>query len=364
MSPSQPPPSSISLTAGEVAARIGGRVEGDASVRVTGLAGLKDAKPGDISFLSNERYAPDMATTRASVVIVAESWAGSTAATLVRVGDPNRALIGVTAWYARASAPVVPGVHPSAVVAAGVDLGPDVSIGPYAVIEPGARIGARTIVGPLCYIGHGVAIGPDCRFYPHASVREFTRIGARCIVHNGAVLGSDGFGYYPENGAWKKIPQVGVVVLGDDVEIGANVTVDRARFGETRIESGVKIDNLCQIAHNVVIGRDTAMAAQTGVSGSATIGARVQVGGQVGVAGHLSIGDDSVIGAQSGISKTVAPKSQMFGTPAMPQMKWARWHAHLMRVPELRAQVAELQTRLEALEAAGRAGGRTETESA
>lgn len=364
MNPNQPPLSNISLTAGEVAARIGGRVDGDPGVRVSGLAGLKEAKAGDISFLSNERYAPEMATTRASAVIVAESWTGSTAATVIRVADPNRALLAVTAWYARASAPVVPGVHPTAVVAAGVQLGPDVSVGAHAVIEPGACIGANSIVGALCYIGHGVVVGPDCRFYPHVSIREFTRVGARCIVHNGAVLGSDGFGYLPDNGTWKKIPQVGVVVLGDDVEIGANVTVDRARFGETRIESGTKIDNLCQVAHNVVIGRDTAIAAQTGISGSVTIGARVQMGGQVGVAGHLTIGDECVIGAQSGISKTIPPKSHVFGTPAIPQMKWARWHAHLMRVPELREQVAALQARLDAVEGARRKSDSTGTEPA
>jgi UDP-3-O-[3-hydroxymyristoyl] glucosamine N-acyltransferase len=245
---------------------------------------------------------------------------------------------------------VKPGLHPTAVIGEGVRMGRDVSIGPYCVIEPGAAVGDRTALGASCYVGHEAVIGDDCRLYPHVTVREYCRIGCRAIVHNGAVIGSDGFGYAKEGARWKKIPQVGIVVLGDDVEIGANTTIDRARFGETRIGNGVKIDNLVQVAHNVIIGDDTAIAAQVGIAGSTRVGARVQLGGQAGVAGHISVGDDSVAGGQAGVTKDVPPATFVSGYPAMPHNEARKMHASLMRLPELKKKVADMETRLKALE--------------
>ena len=223
-------------------------------------------------------------------------------------------------------------------------------MGPFCTIEPGAVIGDRTVLVASCYVGHSCEIGSDCRLYSNVSVREYVKIGNRVILQNGAVIGADGFGYTKESGHYKKIPQVGIVVLGDDVEIGANTTVDRARFGETRIGNGTKLDNLIQIGHNVTVGEDVVMASQVGISGSCHVGSRVQLGGQVGLAGHLKVGDDSVVAAQSGVSKDVPPASYMFGTPAMPALAAKKMHAHMMRMPELKAKIVELEARLKAVE--------------
>jgi UDP-3-O-[3-hydroxymyristoyl] glucosamine N-acyltransferase len=200
------------------------------------------------------------------------------------------------------------------------------------------------------YIGHGTRIGAQCRLYPFASVREYCVVGNRCILHNGSVIGSDGFGYAPDPTGWKKIAQIGVVELGDEVEIGANTTIDRARFGKTLIGTGVKIDNLVQIAHNVKVGAHTAMAAQVGVSGSTTVGRHCMLAGQVGVAGHLTIGDQCLILAQAGVTKDVPSGSTLYGTPAMPADKARKAHAHMMRIPDLKERVAELEKRIAELE--------------
>ena len=223
-------------------------------------------------------------------------------------------------------------------------------VGPHCVVEPGAAIGDGTVLVAQCYVGHSCEVGQNCLFHPHVTLREYTRVGNRVVLQNGAVIGSDGFGYVKDAGHWRKIPQVGIVVLGDDVEIGANTTIDRARFGETRIGNGTKLDNLIQIAHNVTVGEDTAMAAQVGVSGSSHIGSRVQIGGQVGVAGHIHVGDDSVLMAQSGVSKDIPPASVMFGSPAMPAREAKKLHAHLARLPELKKKIAELEARIKAME--------------
>ena len=340
----------MALTVEEISRRLGGRLEGEGTAAITALAAIKEAKSGDITFLANPRYAHEVPGTRASAVIVAEDWQGACPAALIRVKDPNLAFTEVASWLAPRLTPAFSGIHPTAVIAPDARLGIDVAVGPAAVIEPGAVIGERTLIGAGCYIGHGTVIGTDCRFYPHVSTREYTRIGDRCIFHNGAVIGSDGFGYNREGAKWKKIPQLGVVVIGDDVELGANMTVDRARFGETRIGNGTKIDNLVQVAHNVTIGEDVAIASQAGISGSTSIGSRVQIGGQAGFTGHLEIGDDSVVGAQSGVSKNVPPKTFVLGAPAMRYDKMMKTNAHVMRLPELKQRVAALEARIKQLE--------------
>ncbi len=340
----------------QIAEVVGGRVEGDGAVRICGVASLGEAVAGDLTFLANPKYAGEAAKTRAAAVIVGEDFTGACPAALVRVKNPDRAFMMAVILLAPPQPVPVPGVHATAIVAEGVTLGAGVSIGPYCVIEAGVSIGARSAIGAHGYVGHDVSIGEDCRFYPLVSIRERVTIGSRVILHNGTVIGSDGFGYVPENGQWTKIPQLGTVVVGDDVEIGANVTVDRARFGKTVIGRGVKIDNLVQIAHNVQVGDHTAMAAQVGVAGSAEIGAGVQLGGQVGVAGHLTIGDKAIIGAQAGVTKDVAPGAFMWGTPASTMEKFSDIRAHTMRLPELKKRVQEMEKRIAQLESGNNRG--------
>ncbi len=338
----------------EVAERLGAVCEGPEDVVITGVAGVRDAHPGEVTFLANPKYAADAASTRASAIIVPMAWDRPCHATLIRVENPDAAFARVVEWFAPAPVRPVPGVHPTAVVAPDVRLGAEVSIGPYCVIEPGARIGARTTLMAGVYVGHEAEIGDDGLLYPHVSLRERVKIGHRVILHNGVVIGSDGFGYTVNaEGVRTKIPQVGTVVVGDDVEIGANTTVDRARFGKTVIGRGVKIDNLVQIAHNVFIGDHAVIVAQVGIAGSTTIGSRVVLAGQVGVSGHLVIGEGTIVGAQSGVSKSLPPGGYYLGSPAQPHEKTMRALAHLQRLPEWKKTIDQMAERLARLEARG-----------
>jgi UDP-3-O-[3-hydroxymyristoyl] glucosamine N-acyltransferase len=341
----------MGLTVAEIARRLGGRVEGDGSIEISGVAGLKEAGAGDISFLGNPRYAADVAHTGASAVLVNEDWSGTCPAAVVRVRDANAAFAEAAAWLMPGDEPAVKGIHPTAVIAGDVTLGADVGIGPYCVLEAGVSVGARTVLLAGCCVGQGSSIGDDCRLYPHVSVRERTRIGNRVIIHNGAVIGSDGFGYTREGAKWKKIPQRGRVVIGDDVEIGANTTIDRGRFGKTRVGRGTKIDNLVQIGHNCAIGEDCIICGAVGIAGSVVIGNHVTVAGQVGIAGHLTIGDNAVILAQSGIAKDVPAGTIMFGTPAVPHTEFKRMNAAAHRLPELLAKLRELEQQVAELRA-------------
>ena len=347
----------MSLTVTEIAAKVGGRLEGVGDTVVTGLAALDDAAAGDITFLSNPRYASLVGETKASAVLVNEGWTGTAACSVIRVKNADAAFAAVATLLSPPAPLPVAGIHPTAVIAPDAKIGAGVSIGPYCVIEKGAVVGDRTVLFAGCYIGMGVTVGCDCLFYPHVTTREFVKIGNRVILNNGSVIGSDGFGYAKDGRAWKKIPQVGIVEIGDDAEIGANATIDRARFGKTVIGKGVKIDNLVQIAHNVKIGDNTAMAAQVGISGSTTIGSNVQLGGQAGLAGHLHVGDNSVVGAQAGVTKDVKPATFVSGYPAMDHHQATKLHAHVARLPELKARVAELERKLKELEERTGKGG-------
>jgi UDP-3-O-[3-hydroxymyristoyl] glucosamine N-acyltransferase len=338
------------MTAAEIAQRLGGTLTGDGSAEIKGLAGLQDAGPGDITFLSNPRYATAMAQTNASVVVVNEGWKGESKASIIRVKNADKAFSMAASLLAPPPPQFAPGVHATAIIAKDAKLGANVAIGPYCVIEPGVTVGDRTVLCAGCYLGHGAKVGKDCKFHPHVTVREGAIIGERAIIHNGAVIGSDGFGYVNEGGKWNKIPQIGIVVIGDDVEIGANVAIDRARFGKTVIGNGVKIDNLVQVAHNVRIGDNTAIAAQVGISGSTVVGKNVQLAGQAGLAGHLTVGDNAVVGAQAGVTKDVAPATFVSGYPAMPHEKAKKLHAHMMLLPALKDRVKQLEKRLEELE--------------
>lgn len=340
------------VTIAEIARRLNGEVEGDGSRVVRGVADIRNATENDLSFAANVRYAADVAATRAAAVLVARAWnkpAGST--TLIRVDDPDRAFAEATGMFAPPPPPVVPGVHPGAVVAKGVELGEGVSVGPLCVVEAGARIGARTVLRANVYVGHEARIGCDGLLYPFSSVRERCVIGDRVILHNGAVIGSDGFGYAVNaQGVRTKIAQIGIVEMGDDVEIGANTTVDRARFGKTRIGNGVKIDNLVQIGHNVVIKDHAVIVAQVGIAGSTEVGARVVMAGQSGAAGHLVIGDGATIAGRAGVVKDVPPGEVWRGMPARPIREVMRAEAAMLRLPELSRKVAELEKRLRELE--------------
>ena len=340
----------MKASAAEIAALVDGRVEGDASVVLTGFAGLDEAGEGDLSFLSNPRYTARVADTRAAAVIVGEDWRGTCRGTLIRVGNPDLAFAAVARELGPRPPVPPPGIHAAAVVDPAAKLDADVAVGPCAVVEAGVTIGARSVIGAGCYLGRDARVGCDCRLYPQVSVRENVVMGDRVIVHNGAVVGSDGFGYVRDGERWEKVPQIGTVEIGDDVEIGANATVDRARFGKTVIGNGVKIDNLVQIAHNVRIGDNTAIAALAGIAGSTVIGRNVQIGGQAGTAGHLTIHDNAIVAAQSGVSKDVPAGSVVFGCPAAPMDKVKRARAHVMRLPKLRQELQELEERLSRLE--------------
>ena len=341
----------MKLTVAEIASKLGVPFEGDGAAQIGGLAAVREAAAGDISFIANPRYAADAATTHATALIVPKDWNKPSSATaLIRVADPDKAFAEVAQWFA----PPVPtwpaGIHPTAVVAADVKLGREVVIGPQCVIEPGVTIGDRSVLVAQCYVGHGVTIGADTKLYPQVSLRERVQIGNRCIIHNGTVIGSDGFGYTVDaQGARHKIPQVGIVVIGDDVEIGANVTIDRARFGKTRIGHGVKIDNLVQIAHNVIIGDHAVLVAQVGIAGSSEVGAHAILAGQVGVAGHIVIGAGAIVGAQAGVSKDIPPKTFVLGAPAMPREEFGRMVAHMAHLGEYKQRLIALEKKLEAL---------------
>lgn len=322
----------MSWTVGSLAEHVGGTVEGDGSRPVRGLAGLREAEADQVSFLANGRYAALVTETRAAAVVVGQGFNGQSPATLIRCDNPDAAFARLAEVFAPPGPDDAPGVHPAAVVAEDVQLGPGVSVGPNAVIECGVRVGDGTVIRAGTYIGRDAEIGRECLLYPNVTIRERTVLGERVIVHSGTVLGSDGFGYAQVDGRAMKVPQIGRVVVGDDAEIGANVTVDRARFGETVIGRAVKIDNLVQIAHNVRIGDGTMIVSLCAIAGSTTLGRGCVLGGQVAVDGHLTIGDGVRIAAKSGVTKDWPSGSVISGFPAMDHREDLRLQARLRRL--------------------------------
>lgn len=339
-------------TVKEIAGLIGGEIVGDPGLIITGISGIKEAVQGDISFLANPKYFPLLEKTQASAVITPPD-TEAPLKTIIRTENPSLA-------FARLMSLVMPGaggkyhpkgIHPTAIVGNGVSLGKDVAIGAYAVVEDGVSLGDKTVIYAGCYLGHHVRIGSETIIYPHVSIREEVSIGSRVIIHNGTVIGSDGFGFATVDGLHHKIPQIGTVEIGDDVEIGANVTIDRSRFDRTVIGKGTKIDNLVQIAHNVVIGENSIIVAQVGISGSTTIGKNVILAGQAGLVGHINVGDNAVVMAQSGVSKSIPPGTAVWGYPAKPAGIAKRVNAAVQNLPKLYNSVAELKKRIEELEA-------------
>ena len=335
----------MTFTVKELAALSGGELVGDSTLKITGAASLGEATLGEISFFTNRKYIGLLRKTRASAIFVPPDFAEPINAVQIRVSNPTKAFEQVVLKFAPKPITFAPGIHRSAVVDQSVQLGERVSIQPLAVIEAGAKIGDDTIIGAGSYVGHETVIGSACHIYPHVTIRERNRIGSRVIIHSGAVIGADGFGFEMVDGRHQKIQQLGIVQIDDDVEIGANTTVDRARFGRTWIQQGVKIDNLVQIAHNVVIGKNTVIVAQTGISGSTRVGERVMMGGQVGIVGHLEIGDGTAIGAQSGISKNICGGA-WWASPAVPLAEAKQQIAWIHRLGKLFARVKEIEKKL------------------
>lgn len=332
----------MSITAGQLAERIGARVLGDESLELDGVAKIEEAGPREVTFVANPAYRKYLAKTRAGAVILAgEPGEGGT--TWLLTEDPYGAFMGALRIFHPEPPPPAPGVHPSAVVAETVHLGENVSIGPLCVLEEGVTIGEGTVLRSQCFVGRNVSVGAQCLFHSRVSIREGCRIGDRVILQDGAVVGSDGFGFAPGEEGYLKIPQVGIVVIEDDVELGANTTIDRATLGETRIERGVKLDNLVQIAHNVVVGADTVVAAQSGVAGSTTIGRRSMFGGQVGISGHLRLSDGIKAAAKTGLHRDFEENTVVAGYPAREINAWHRIEAALSRLPDLFKRVRNLE---------------------
>ena len=330
-----------------LAARLGCELRGDGGIEVVRVAGIDEAGPGDITFVSSPRYVARLATTRASAVIVSPEL--ETKIPSLLTSNPYLA-------FARAVAALHPqprpaaGIDPSAVVDPSAGLGEDVHVGALVVVGPGARVGDRTVLHPHVVLYPKVEIGDDCVLHSGVQVREGCRLGHRVVVQNGAVIGSDGFGFAKDDsGRYEKIPQVGVVVIEDDVEIGAATAIDRSALGETRIGRGVKIDNLVQIGHSVTVGSDTVLAGQVGIAGSTKIGSRVTLAGQVGVAGHLTIGDGAIATAQTGIPNDVAAGSLVSGYPAIENRAWLKASAVFAKLPELQKRLRALERAVEEL---------------
>lgn len=334
----------------ELAARLDCTLEGNGDIDITRVTTLEAAGSGDLTFFANPKYADALKRTQASAVIASPSVTGLACAVL-RAGDPYLTFARALGLFADPWHPPA-GIHPLALVESGAVVAADASIGPFAFVGEGARIGARTVVHPHVSVGRFAEIGEDCVLHPQVSVRERVTIGSRVVLQNGAVIGADGYGFARRpDGSHEKIPQNGGVVIEDDVEIGANATVDRPAVGETRIGAGSKIDNLVQVAHGVRIGRNVLLAAQVGIAGSSVIEDQVTLAGQVGVAGHLTVGKGTIATAQTGIPNSVEPGAFVSGYPAIPNRDWLKASAVFRKLPELRKLVSDLERRIEELEA-------------
>jgi len=337
------------MTLGAIAEALSARLRGDAGVRVARVATLAGAGPGDLSFLANRRYRPQLRATRASAVILAEEFAADCPCAALVMDNPY---LG----YARAASllnpplPVPRGVHPRAVLEPGAQVHEDAWVDAGAVIQRGARIGARALVGPCCVVGEEAAVGEDTRLVASVTLCRGVRLGRRVLVHPGAVIGADGFGIANDDGVWEKVPQLGGVRIGDDVEVGANTTIDRGALEDTVIEDGVKLDNLIQIGHNVHIGAHTAIAACVAIGGSARIGRRCTIGGAASLAGHLELADDVHLTATSAVPNSIAePGVYSSGMPVQENRAWRRNVIRLLQLDEMARSLKALQARMDAL---------------
>ena len=336
--------------------RLGTRLEGDGDIEILRVAGIEHAGPGDMTFVASPRYASLLATTRASAVIVGES-APAAPCAMLRTGNPYLAFARAVGLLTPEVEPPV-GIHPLTSIAPTARIGEHVSIAAFVSIEDEVTIGRDVVVGPHVSIGYGATVGDGCRLHARVSIRQRSVLGRRVIAQDGVVIGGDGYGFAKrEDGSYEKIPQPGIVVIEDDVEIGANSAIDRPAVGETRIAAGAKIDNLVQVAHGVRVGRNTMLCGQVGIAGSSVIGDDVVLAGQVGVAGHITIGDRVTATAQTGIPNSVEAGTLISGYPAIPNRDWLKASAVFRKLPELKKAVSDLQARVAELE--GRLAGRS-----
>jgi UDP-3-O-[3-hydroxymyristoyl] glucosamine N-acyltransferase len=333
----------------EIAARFGGRLLGDGNTAVHQIATLESAAAGHITFLANSKYRSQLAATNASAVILGEADAEATALPRIVSDNPYACFAKVSALL-NPPQRFNPGVHPAAVVGEGVEIGENAHVAACAVIGANAKIGAGSVIMEGASIGENVRIGADARIYPNVVIYRDCALGDRVIAHSGAIIGADGFGLAPENGRWLKIPQIGRVVIGDDVEIGANTTVDRGALDDTVIEEGVKLDNQIQVAHNVRIGAHTAIAGCVGIAGSTTIGRHCRIGGSAGILGHLKIADNVEISAFTLVNKSIRESGSYTGIyPFGKTGEWSRNAVHLRRLDELADRIKRLEQEIEAL---------------
>jgi len=348
------------MTIREISEWLGGEIVGshmEGAPEIDRVEKIEEASPGSLTFLANPKYEKHLDSTQATAVLVSrkldlKKYAGRASLVFIRVDDPYVAFLHVLKRLTPALDPFTSGIHPTAIVSPTATVGTNVSIGAHAVIGEDAIIGNNTRIGEGCIIGVRAQIGEECLLYPHVVVYHQCIVGARVVLQAGVVIGSDGFGFAPKpDGTYEKIPQLGIAVVEDDVEIGANTTVDRAVMGDTRIQRGVKIDNLVQIAHNVVVGENTVIAAQAGISGSTKIGKHCMIGGQVGFAGHLEIADNTVFMAQSGIHESVRePGKAYFGYPADEARKAQRAYIALKMLPDMIREFTALKKKVSELE--------------
>ena len=332
----------------EIAALVQGDVVGDGRTLITGIGGLKDARPGDLTFLANPKYLPLLVQTAAAAVITSRDIARASKP-IVRTDHPSLAFARIAETLFPPAHRHPQGVHATAVVSPRATLGRGVALGPHVVVEDEAVIGDGVVLYAGVYVGARARIGGQTLIYPNVVIREDAVIGRRVIIHGGTVIGADGFGFGTVDGIHHKIPQRGTVVIEDDVEIGANCAIDRARFDVTRVGRGTKIDNLVHIAHNVIIGEHALLVAQVGISGSTTLGHHVTLGGQVGVVGHVTIGDHAVVGAQGGVTKSMPPGGYWWGTPARDLAQWKQMYGATQLLPKWQARVAALTKQVEQL---------------
>lgn len=348
-----------SYTLKELAGIVGGVILGDPDIVIEGVAGIKEAEEGQITFLANPKYEPYLDSTKASAVIADRD--GNPGTPIIKVSNPYMAFLKVVTLFSESPRErYARGVHPTAVIDESASIGKDVSIGAYTVVEGGTLIGDRVTILPHVCICNDVKIGEDCILFPHVTIRERCEIGDRVIIHSGAVIGSDGFGYAKEGEIHHKIPQIGIVRIEEDVEIGANSTIDRATTGVTLIKKGSKLDNLVQIAHNVIVGENSILAAQVGVSGSTELGRNVVLAGQAGLVGHISIGEGARVGAQGGVTKSVPPQTSVSGYPAREHGLARKIYAAMARLPHVIKEFRKLKERVDRLEKGSERGPSTE----
>ncbi len=342
----------MKFSAQQIADFLGGVVEGDSKVNVFDFSKIEEAKPGTVTFLANKKYTNYVYETEASIILVSDDivFEKEVKTTLVRVADAYEALAKLMQLHESAK-PKQKGKSKKASISKSAKLGVDCFIGDFAYIAPRVTVGKNVKIHPHAYIGEGVEIGDNTVIYPHVTIYRDCKIGAGCVLHSGSVIGADGFGFAPSTtNNYEKIPQIGIVILEDEVEVGANTTIDRATMGHTIIRKGVKLDNLVQVAHNVEIGENTVIAAQAGISGSSKLGANMMVGGQVGFAGHLTIANGVKIGAQSGVNNDIKEEeATLMGYPVTDMSTWRRSSIAMKNLPEMQRTIMRLEREIKAL---------------